>query len=83
VDLGEQKAGTVSFDWDGTTDAGGPAGAGPFTVTAIARDAKQAVVQTTPLVWAPVTTVAISNGEPVLTLPGLGEVKSSAVRAIG
>ena len=83
LNLGEQKAGTASFDWDGTTNSGAPAGDGPFTVTAVARDAKNAVVSTTPLVWAPVTTVAITDGEPVLTLPGLGEVKSSAVRAIG
>ena len=83
VNLGEHEKGTVEFDWDGSTDSGAPAGDGPFTVSAVARDAKNAVVSTKPLVWAPVTTVAIADGEPVLTLPGLGKVPASAVRAIG
>lgn len=83
LSLGEQKAGTVSYDWDGSTDSGAPAGDGPFTISAVARNDAGKVVSTTPLVWAPVSTVAIADGEPILTLPGLGEVKASAVRAIG
>lgn len=83
VDLGAQKGGTAQFDWDGSTDSGEPAGDGPFTITAVARNSAGGIVSTTPLVWAPVTTVAIADGEPVLTLPGLGQVPASAVRAIG
>ena len=81
--LGAQDKGTFSFDWDGTTDSGAPAGDGPFTITAVARDSAGKAVATTPLVWAPVQTVALADGEPVLTLPGLGQVAASAVRAIG
>lgn len=83
VELGAQKAGAAEFDWDGSTDSGAPAGDGPFTISAVARNSAGGIVSSTPLVWAPVTTVAIADGEPVLTLPGLGQVPASAVRAIG
>ncbi|TKD51158.1 flagellar hook assembly protein FlgD [Sphingomonas baiyangensis] len=82
IALGPQTAGTASFDWDGTTDAGEAAGNGPFRVAVTARNAGEAVAAR-PLVWAPVTAVALEGGEPVLTLPGIGQVKSSAVRSVG
>src|SRR3546814_8266496 len=34
--LGAQDAGTVAFDWDGTTDTGEAAGDGPFLVSTMA-----------------------------------------------
>jgi len=83
VDLGPHDAGTLSYDWDGTNDAGAAAGEGPFTVTANARDATKAVTSRT-LVWSPVQSVSMpSSGAPILTLPGIGQVPTTAVRAIG
>jgi len=83
VSLGNQAAGTVDFDWDGTTDAGEKAGAGPYTVTVSARNATRAV-SAQPLVWAPVQSVsAPASGSPVLTVAGIGPVKLDAVRQVG
>ncbi|GAA0725961.1 flagellar hook assembly protein FlgD [Sphingomonas japonica] len=82
IELGAQPAGTVNFDWDGKNMAGEDAGDGPFQVTVSARDGDKAIAAR-PLVWAPVTSVSIVNGEPVLQLPGIGQVNSSAVRSVG
>jgi flagellar basal-body rod modification protein FlgD len=82
VGLGAHAAGTLSYDWDGTDDAGEATGNGPFTVTAHARDGAKTVAART-LVWAPVTSVSMPSGAaPVLTLPGIGQVATTAVRAI-
>lgn len=84
VSLGAASAGDLEFEWDGSTDTGEPAGAGPFTIRAAARDANGDNVTATPLVWAPVTAVAMgSDGNPVLTLPGIGQVSTTAIRKIG
>ena len=84
VDLGAQPKGTINYDWDGTTDTGEAAGAGPFTVKVSARDANGAAVVARNLVWAPVTSVTLgSDGKPVLTLPGVGQVPVTAIRKIG
>lgn len=81
--LGAQEKGAVAFDWDGTTDSSDPAGGGPFTVQVAARNADGAV-SAAPLVWAPVSTVSLgTDGEPVLTLPGIGQVPLSAVWQVG
>jgi len=82
ADLGAQKAGTVSYDWDGKTAAGADAGAGPFTVSISANDGSGSVAANS-LVWAPVTSVSTTSGAAVLTLPGIGEVPATAVRQIG
>lgn len=83
VNLGAHAKGQVDFDWDGKTDGGEDAGPGPYTVTANAQN-KGTTVSSRTLVWAPVTSVSMpAGGEPVLTLPGVGQVKSSAVRSIG
>ncbi len=84
VSLGAAPAGQTEFEWDGTTDTGEPAGNGPFTIRVAARDANGEVVSAQPLVWAPVTSVAAgSDGNPVLTLPGIGQVSTTAIRQIG
>ena len=81
--LGAQAAGTASFDWDGMTDAGDQADGGPYHVSVTAQDAGKSVTAR-PLVWAPVQSVAIpATGAPVLTLPGVGQVPTTAVRQIG
>lgn len=82
ADLGAQKAGTISYDWDGLDAAGANAGTGPFSVVVSATNGTQAVGATS-LVWAPVTSVSTTTGSPVLTLPGIGEIPASAVRQIG
>lgn len=84
VSLGAAPAGQTEFEWDGTTDTGEPAGDGPFTIRVAARDADGAAVTAKPLVWAPVTSVAMGrDGNPVLTLPGIGQVSTTAIRQIG
>lgn len=81
--LGARPKGTVSFDWDGTTDNGEPAGDGPFTITANARANDKTITSRT-LVWAPVTSVSLpTGGAPVLTLPGVGQITPAAIRSIG
>lgn len=83
MNLGAQAAGTASFDWDGKTDAGADAGAGPFTVTTLAQNSGKTVTSRT-LVWAPVQSVSMpSTGAAQLTLPGIGTVPTTAVRQIG
>lgn len=84
VELGPQSKGALEFDWDGTTDSGEKAGDGPFQLRVLARDADGKSVAARPMVWAPVTSVSLdASGQPILTLPGLGQVPVSAVREIG
>lgn len=80
--LGPQEAGTVSYDWDGKTEAGEDAGAGPFTVTVSAQN-NGSTVGATGLVWSPVQSVSTAGGSPVLSLPGLGTIPVGAVRQVG
>ncbi len=83
LQLGAQKAGTVSYEWDGKTAAGTEAGTGPFTVAVSAANAG-AKVTSRGLVWAPVAAVSVpASGSPTLTVPGLGTVAVSAVRQVG
>jgi flagellar basal-body rod modification protein FlgD len=83
LDLGAQAKGTVSFDWDGKTDAGVDAGSGPFKVVSTANAGGAAVGSRT-LVWAPVTSVSMpASGSPVLNVAGVGSVALSDVRSIG
>ncbi len=83
MQLGAQKKGTVSYDWDGKTAAGADAGSGPFTVKVAAANAGKSVASAG-LVWAPVAAVSIpASGSPSLTVPGLGTVAVSAVRQVG
>lgn len=83
IALGKQTGGAVAFDWDGKLDNGEAAGAGPYTVKVAALNAG-AKVDAAPLVWAPVSTVSLgSDGKPVLTLPGIGQVPLSAVWQVG
>jgi len=82
LSLGSQTGGTVSYDWNGRTDAGEDAGTGPFTVS-VAASNEGKFVSATNLVWAPVQSVSTATGQTVLTAPGLGEIPVSAVRQIG
>ena len=82
LSLGKQNAGTLTYDWDGTTDSGEPAGTGPYSV-GIAAQNNGTSVAVTGLVWAPVESVSTASGATVLTIPGVGQVPVSAVRSIG
>ena len=81
-ELGAHEAGTVAYDWDGKDAAGNAIGGAPFTVTVTASNAGTAV-EAQNLVWAPVESVALSGGDAVLNVPGLGPVKIPAVRQVG
>lgn len=82
LELGAREGGTATFDWDGTMDSGGDAGPGPFTVSALASS-PDGEVEARTLVWAPVQSVSMNAGAPVLDVAGLGPVPVSAVRKIG
>lgn len=82
VNLGAHPAGSVSFDWDGTNDAGEAVAGGPFTITTSAKDGTKSVASRS-LVWAPVTSVAMPAGkDPVLSVLGVGSIAPSAVRSV-
>jgi len=82
MSLGQQKAGTVSYDWDGAA-ADGSTASGPFTVSVAATN-NGATVDSTSLVWAPVESVSLpSGGDPVLSVTGIGSVKLADVRSAG
>lgn len=83
LSLGAQDKGTVSFEWDGKTEAGTDAGSGPFTVTTYAQH-DGTTIPSQALVWAPVAAVSMpSNGEAQLTLPGIGQIPVSDVIEVG
>jgi flagellar basal-body rod modification protein FlgD len=83
LSLGAQSAGTVSYDWDGTTDSGAAAGAGPYKVSVVAQSGGTTVTNRN-LVWAPVESISNpSSGSPTLSVTGLGNIAVSAVRQIG
>ncbi len=83
VSLGPQKAGIIDYEWDGTTDNGDPAGEGPFTINVTAVN-NAATVAARSLIWAPVQSVALdATGTPTLTIPGIGQLPTTAVRKVG
>ncbi|SEM95571.1 flagellar basal-body rod modification protein FlgD [Sphingomonas gellani] len=83
IKLGNQKAGTASYDWNGTTDSGEKAGSGPFAVTVAAANGGT-TVKSRGLVWAPVESVSLpATGDPTLQVSGIGAVALSAVRSAG
>ncbi len=83
VSLGPQKAGVIDYEWDGSTDSGDPAGDGPFTINVTAV-AGANTVPARSLIWAPVQSVALdATGTPMLTIPGVGQLPTTAVRKVG
>jgi len=81
-ELGAQSKGTINYDWDGTTDSGAAAGDGPFTVKVTALGDSGSVAARS-LVWAPVQSVSMANGAPVLSVAGVGQISVSDIRQIG
>ena len=83
VSLGPQQAGIIDYEWDGSTDNGDPAGDGPFTINVTAV-AGANTVPARSLIWAPVQSVALdASGTPTLTIPGIGQLPTTAVRKVG
>lgn len=84
IDLGAQKAGTVSIDWDGTTSSGAAASGGPYTIKALAQETSGSTALATQ-VWAPVSSVTLpSDGsDPTLSVLGVGNVATSSVYQVG
>lgn len=83
VSLGPQKAGIIDYEWDGSTDNGDPAGEGPFTINVTAVSGASSVPARS-LIWAPVQSVSLdAAGTPSLTIPGIGQIPTTAVRKVG
>ncbi|MFD1610237.1 flagellar hook assembly protein FlgD [Sphingomonas tabacisoli] len=84
INYGSQGTGDMAIDWDGKTDSGGAAPAGPYKIAAsVLRNGTR--VASPVNVWAPVTSVSLgSDGTaPTLNLAGLGTKPLSAVRQVG
>ena len=75
-------AGRTEFEWDGTTDTGEPAGDGPFTIRVAARSANGDAVTAKPLVWAPVTAVAMGSDGMRASLPSRETIADSIELAV-
>jgi flagellar basal-body rod modification protein FlgD len=84
LNYGFQGAGDLAIDWDGKTQDGGAAPAGPYKLEAsVLRNGTR--VASPVNVWAPVSSVSLgsSGGTPMLNLAGLGQKPLSAVRQVG
>ena len=84
MNFGAQGIGDVAIEWDGKTDSGGAAPAGPYKLeSSVLRNGTRVA---SPInVWAPVTSVRLGtdgNG-PMLNLAGLGQKPLNAVREVG
>lgn len=84
LNYGFQGKGDLAIDWDGKTDSGGVAPAGPYKITATKLQNGTRVASTVN-VWAPVTSVSLGSdgATPTLNLAGLGNKPLSAVRQVG
>jgi flagellar basal-body rod modification protein FlgD len=84
LNYGAQGKGDIAIDWDGKTDSGGAAPAGPYKITSsVLRNGTRVA---SPInVWAPVTSVSLGSdgAAPTLNLAGLGSKPLSAVRQVG
>lgn len=84
INMGAQPKGDVDIKWDGKTDDGGDAPAGPYKVAAAVRQNGTTIAGKVN-VWAPVTSVSLGsdgNGT-MLNLAGLGSRPISDVREVG
>ncbi len=81
LNLGPMPAGTSTFRWDGSTDAGGtaPDGAYKFEVAAVAQG-KAATAD--PIGYGRVQSVTLGSSDLLLNTVGLGQVGLSTVKQI-
>lgn len=83
VDLGAQKAGTISFAWDGTNDKGDMAVPGLYSIEATTSvNGKQQALVTAQ--YAGVESVSVGKGKEGLTLnlAGLGSMEFTKIQEI-
>lgn len=64
-DLGAQKAGPVTFNWDGLKSNSLPAKEGSYLLRILAKDDRERVVETNPRTQAKVIGISFEGGEPV------------------
>jgi len=82
ADLGSKEIGTLSMQWDGSTDAGGSAPQGQYTFEVAATRAGKAITGVTPLAYGSVASVSTNAQGVTLNVPGIGSVGISDVRQI-
>lgn len=80
--LGPQTGGIVTFQWDGTNDAGGTAASGQYTYEMQALAAGQPVLGATPLSYGKVNSVTLGAQGAQLNIDGLGSAGLSQVKQI-
>lgn len=81
VSLGAQKAGLVTFSWDGKTDAGGTAADGNYTFSVAATQGGKSVDSNT-LSYGKVGSVTFDASGIKLQVSGLGSVSMADIRQI-
>lgn len=82
ADIGPQSAaGTVPFQWDGTTDSGAKAADGSYTFTVAATQGGNAIAATA-LSVAQVASVSLGAQGAMLNVVGMGPVALSQVKQI-
>ncbi|WP_097461754.1 flagellar hook assembly protein FlgD [Mangrovitalea sediminis] len=83
MDLGQQPAGQVAFNWDGKDAGGNSMPTGSYTLNAVASDGAGGSAQVPTLISANVNSVSIgSDGSITLNLADMGSVPLSSVTQI-
>lgn len=81
IELGQQSAGLVSFQWDGLAADGTPVPAGRYTFEAAYRSENETVAADT-LLRAPIDSVLLDSDGFSVEVRGVGEVPFTALREI-
>jgi flagellar basal-body rod modification protein FlgD len=81
IQLGKQTAGDNLFTWDGTTDAGTAAAAGPYTFSVAATSGGTAITPVS-LAAGAVNSILMTSTGPQLSVSGLGNLNMSDVKEI-
>src|SRR5690606_19198695 len=82
IELGEQDAGVLTLDWDGTNDGGQPLVDGKYTVNVVATDADGKKVKAEALTYGQVKSVAYSTEGLRLDLGLAGQISVLDVRKV-
>ena len=81
IELGPQKSGLVSFDWDGRNDAGATMVPGAYTFQVEALGAGQKIAAT-PVASGMVSSVVPGSNGARVTVDGIGELAMQQIRII-
>jgi flagellar basal-body rod modification protein FlgD len=82
INLGAQAAGTQTFTWDGSTDAGGKASDGSYTFAVSALQNGQKITTATTLGYGLVQSVTLGGDQLQLNTLGMGVVPMNKVQQI-